>query len=177
MNQVKYILINETGSKDIGRAVSDCHLPEIGQHIVVEAPNERSDKVESGSSRRNDRNIRNNIFAREGCCAGLLGRGNCRKIRGGRSDERRPSKSPCLGRHVWRDESVRSRVERRPPQSPCVGGGDESIRSRVESEFFCKVMKLRREHPDAVILGISELRRYRVQPSKVMNDFRRALSK
>ena len=87
MKPVSYILINETSSQNIGGAVSGCHLPDIRQHIVVEAGGNLLD-------------------------AGLIDR----------------------------------------------------------------IVGLRRHHPDAKILGLSELGDYRVHPSDAMNAIRRRLS-
>jgi len=36
MKQVKYILINETGSENTAAAIRNCHLPDIGQHIALQ---------------------------------------------------------------------------------------------------------------------------------------------
>lgn len=43
-------------------------------------------------------------------------------------------------------------------------------------ELLDCLVRLRRHHPDAKILGLSELRPYRVQPSEAMNRLRRELS-
>ncbi len=36
MKPVKYILINETNTQNIHRALCDCHLPNIRHHIIVD---------------------------------------------------------------------------------------------------------------------------------------------
>ena len=37
MKQIKFILVNETGSENAGRAISDCKLSDIRHNVIVEA--------------------------------------------------------------------------------------------------------------------------------------------
>lgn len=86
MKQIKYILINETGSNEAARAISDSRLSEFRHHIIVNAKR--------------------------------LSRG----------------------------------------------------------ELIDRLVSLRRQHPDAKILGVSEIDGERICPSEAMNSLRRELS-
>lgn len=37
MQTVNYILVNEAGTQNAARIINGCHLPDIGQHVIVEA--------------------------------------------------------------------------------------------------------------------------------------------
>lgn len=111
MQIVKFILINDAGRKDAAHIIGSCHLPDIRQHIVIEAPGfPRSFKVQVSGKTGSD----------------------------------------------YLQLETRNLEQR--------------------DALIQKLVRIRRHHPDAKILGLSELGDYQVHPSEAMNALRRELS-
>lgn len=80
------------------------------------------------------------------------------------------SKLPGIGHHVICDAGSKFQISSTSEVAEPITGS--SARQRLIEEL----VRLRKQHPDAKILGISELGKYCVHPSEKMNYLRRELS-
>ena len=45
MQTVNYILVNEAGTQNAARIINGCHLPDIGQHVIVNGSGKDADLI------------------------------------------------------------------------------------------------------------------------------------